>query len=141
VHVHPANIQDRDGGLPVMAAAAEKVPTLEKTWSDAAYRGRFVQQVREDLSIEVEVVTRDDAGGGVWQEAGAPALTAKKKGFKLVAWRWLVERTFGWLGRCRRLSKDYEGLLETAEAMIWVVVVRLLVARLAAVPPPPEEAV
>lgn len=57
-----------------MAAAAEKTPTLEKTWSDSAYRGRFVQKVKEDLNIEVEVVTRADANGGAWQEEGTPDL-------------------------------------------------------------------
>lgn len=129
--VHPADVQDRDGGLPVMAAAAEKTPTLEKTWADSAYRGRFVQTVKDDLRIDVEVVTRADANAGVWQEEGTPPPKVDK-GFKVLPWRWLVERTLAWITRNRRFSKDYEGLLETAEAFLWAAAMRLLATRLAA---------
>ncbi len=117
-----------------MAAAAEKEPTLRKTWADSAYRGRFVEKVKEDLSIEIEGVTRADANAGAWQEEGDPPPKVEK-GFKVLAWRWLVERTLAWISRNRRLSKDYEGLLETAEAFIWIVVMRLLTSRFAAEPP------
>jgi putative transposase len=139
VSVHPADIQDRDGGLPVMAAAVEKSPTLEKTWADAAYRGRFVQKVKEDLNVEIEVVTRADAGGAAWQEEGTPPPKVNT-GFKVLAWRWLVERTLAWIGRNRRLSKDYEGLPETSAAFVWVAAMRLLVTRLAVEGPQAEEA-
>ncbi|MBI2565822.1 MAG: GvpL/GvpF family gas vesicle protein [Candidatus Schekmanbacteria bacterium] len=56
IHGYQADIQDRDGGLPTRMAAKVKDTTLEKTWSDGAYRGRFVENVREDLGIEIEVV-------------------------------------------------------------------------------------
>ena len=110
--------------------------TLQKTWSDGGYRGKFVERVKEDLDIEIEVVSRPGQGENVWHKQGDP-VPQVTKGFQVVQWRWLVERTFGWIGRNRRLSKDYEGLLQTAEAFIWAAALRMLVARLAE---PAEEA-
>ena len=121
-----------------MAAAAEKAPSLQKTWADSAYRGRFVEKVKEDLGIEIEVITRADANRGVWQEEGDPPPKVEK-GFKVLPWRWVVERTFGWITRNRRFSKDYEGLLETSVAFFWVAAMRLLATRLAATPAPAAE--
>jgi putative transposase len=103
---------------------------LKKIWSDAGYRGNFETKVQEDLKIEVEVVSRQDEGAGVWHSEGKPPPTIPK-GFEVVKWRWIVERTFGWIGRHRRMSKDYEGLLETSRAFIWLVLIRVLAARLA----------
>lgn len=120
-----------------MVAAAEKEPTLQKTWADSAYRGTFIHKVGEDLNIEVEIVTRADANRGAWQEEGAPPPTIEK-GFKVLPWRWVVERTLGWITRNRRFSKDYEGLLKTAEALLWATAMRMLATRLAFAPPLPE---
>lgn len=106
-----------------MAKTAEKEPTIKKTWADAAYRGRFILRVKEDFDIEVEVVTRADAA--------AKDPEKDKKGFQVVHWRWVVERTFAWFQRYRRLSKDYEGLSKTTEAFIWLVAMRILASRLA----------
>jgi len=111
--VHPANVQDRDGGVSTLQAAKAKEPTLKRAWGDAAYRGQLVERMRNDLGIEIEIVSR------------------QQEGFEVLPWRWIVERTFSWINRYRRLSKDYEGLLETAESFIWVALVRLLVSRLA----------
>ena len=113
-----------------MQAGKAKEPTLEHTWTDSAYAGRFVTLVADTLDVEVEVVRRATEGSGVWHKEGEPPPTAPQ-GFQVVPWRWIVERTLAWLTRNRRLSKDYEGLPQVSEAWLWVAATRLLVARLA----------
>jgi putative transposase len=88
-------------------------------WADGGYAGQLVQWVRNlrnRRKLRLEIVKRSD----------------NIKGFKILPHRWVVERTFGWLGRCRRFSKDYEGLTETSEAMIYIAMIGLMAKRLAA---------
>ncbi len=106
---------DRGGErLQVLAAGWTR---LRLIWADGAYAGELVEwvrQLRERRRIELEIVRRSEAATGfvVWPK------------------RWIVERTFGWLNRCRRLSKDYEYLTATSEAMIHVAMINLMVRRL-----------
>ncbi len=87
---------------------------LELIWVDAGYSGQgFAQAVHEICNAKVEVIKRN-----------CPE-------FKILPRRWVVERTFGWLGRCRRLSKDYELLPEVSEAMLYAAMVKLMLNRLA----------
>jgi putative transposase len=98
--------------------AALEYPTLQKTWADSAYEGprvEGVEAVAKECGIEVEVVKRSD----------------QDKGFVVQARRWVVERTFGWLNRERRLSKDYERKEESSEAFIHLGMSRLMLRRLA----------
>jgi putative transposase len=91
---------------------------LRHIWADGAYGGDLIAWVwaqRPRRKVCLEIVRRPK---GV-------------KGFQLLPWRWIVERTFGWLGRYRRLSKDYEYLTQTSEAMIRVAMIHLMVRRLA----------
>jgi putative transposase len=129
--IHPADIQDRDGGLKVIAMAIAKFPTLKKIWADGGYAGQCIVNAREQSGVDLEIVKRSDQGAGaLWQQDGEePPISA---GFKVVKWRWLVERTFGWLGRHRRLSKDYEGTNESSLACVRFALVWLLMRRLAA---------
>jgi len=114
-----------------MKEAVKKVPTVRKLWLDGGYAGRCVRGLIKDLGLDAEVVRRsDDRQHGPWQQQDLPLPKAEPI-FKVVPRRWVVERTFGWLGRFRRLSKDYEGLMKSATAWIWVAMSRLLVARLA----------
>ena len=102
-------------------------------WVDGGYKGKFEAWVGDELGWRVEVVQHPDAGiGHVWLPAGAPPPPPKPKGFRVLPRRWVVERTFAWLGRWRRLSKDYEALPATGEAWIDLVMIRLLARRLAA---------
>jgi putative transposase len=89
---------------------------LQKIWADGGYAGKLVDWAKETGQWVLEIVKRSD-----------PAV-----GFEVLPHRWIVERTFAWLGRFRRLSKDYEVLIETSEAMIRVAMIRLMVRRLAA---------
>lgn len=114
-----------------MQEACEKLPTVRKIWLDGGYRGRCVRELRSAFQLDAEIVLRsDDRLNGVWQQQNLPLPTAAPI-FRVVPRRWVVERTFGWLGRYRRLSKDYEALMETSEAWIWTAMCRLLVQRLA----------
>ena len=114
--VHSAGIQDRDGGKVLVAYLAEPgaFPRLTHLWADGAYAGTVDFAARYG-GLTIEVVTRP---------AGA-------KGFVLLPRRWVAERTFAWLGNCRRLSKDYEVVPEAEEALIYVAMIHLMLRRLA----------
>jgi putative transposase len=115
VVVHTADIQDRDGAKLVLQKAKDKFSRLRLIWSDGGYAGKLVDWVKEVCHWVLEIVKRDD----------------NAQGFQVLPRRWVVERTFGWLGRYRRLSKDYEGLPATSEAMVYAAMSRLMLRRLA----------
>ena len=90
----------------MIQAAHAKYETLKHFWADGGYAGRCEIAVKEAIGCELEIVRRsDDAPREVWLQEGQEAPVAE--GFKLVKWRWIIERTFGWIGRYRRLSKDH----------------------------------
>ncbi len=113
--VHAADIQESDGAKLVLHKARGRFPRLRKIWVDQGYKAHFVTWAHALREWVIEVVTR-------------PTGT---KGFQLLPRRWVVERTFAWLGRSRRLSKDYEGLPETSEAWLHVAMIHLMLKRLA----------
>ena len=114
VVVHAANIQDRDGAKLVIAKLKGICPRLELILADGGYAGKLIEWVKEFGSWALEIVKRcDDVAG-----------------FKVLPRRWVVERTFGWLGKYRRLSKDYEMLPESSEAMIYIAMINLMLRRL-----------
>lgn len=91
--------------------------------------------VQETLGWSVEVVEHWWTGTrGVWVAPGQEP-PERPTGFQLLAWRWIVERSFAWMGRYRRLSKDYEYLVETSEAMVYTAMSRTMLARLARLAP------
>ena len=120
VFVHKASIQEREGAKPLLPRAKAKgFARLKLIWADAGYNGQPMRDWVLNLAGWLfEVVQRPDGA----------------EGFVLLARRWVVERTFAWLGRYRRLSKDYEQLVETSEAMIYAAMVRLMLKRLAQQP-------
>ena len=118
VVVHAANIQDRDGAKLVLERLQHKFSRLRLIWADGGYAGQLVEWVR---------------GLRVWHKLRLAIVSRppESKGFVLLPKRWVVERTFGWLNRYRRLSKDYEYLTQTSETMIHVAMIHLMVRRLA----------
>jgi transposase len=97
---------------------------------DQGYRGEFLAQVKQRFGVTLEVAARRDGGRrGRWLPPGEDPPTVPA--FAVVPRRWVVERTFGWLGRFRRLSKDYEFLPATSEALIYLAMSQLLLRRLA----------
>jgi len=131
IQIQPASTQDRDGALDVIKAAHDKYETLKRLWADGAYAGQCEIIIREATGCELEIVRRsDDAPREVWLTEGQEPPIAT--GFKVVKWRWIIERTFGWLGRYRRLSKDFEQNPASSLAWIRLALISLLIHRLGA---------
>ena len=113
--VHTANIQDRDGAKQVLEKAKQEFSGLKLIWADGGYAGKLIDWVKEQCLWALEIVKRND----------------DVKGFKVLPRRWVVERTFAWIGRYRRLSKDYENLTTSSEADVYAAMVHIMVRRLA----------
>ena len=114
--VHAADIQDRDGGVLLMATLFGLHAFLLKLYADGGYQGpEFRAAMRRILSrVGVEIVKRSDGA----------------KGFVVLPKRWIVERTFAWLNRCRRLAKDWENLQRKALAFLRLASIRLMLRKL-----------
>jgi putative transposase len=114
VVVHAANIQDRDGAKILFEKVKGRFPRLRLVWADGGYAGKLIDWLADFCQWTLEIIRRNE-----------------QKGFYVLPRRWVVERTFAWLGRCRRMSKDYEELTENSEAMIHIAMIRLMLHRLA----------
>jgi transposase len=128
VHVHPAHVQDRDGAKLLLAGLAERFPRLAKLWVDAAYQGPCATWITDTLGWAVAVVRKPRRWRRGPADQDPPPMPT---GFQVLPRRWVVERTFAWLGRHRRLSTDDEVLPETEEAWISLAMVRLMLVWLA----------
>ena len=114
--VHAASVQDRDGAVPLLQQARHLFPWLELVWADGGYRGGKLRSAFNGLADwRLEIVTRN----------------ADTKGFEVLPRRWVVERPFAWLGRSRRLAKDFEKWTENSRAYISIAMIQLMVRRLA----------
>lgn len=118
--VSPGDIQDRDMIAPLLKVAREMFPSLARAIADGGYQGATTaQNVREQANIPLEIVKRSDTA----------------KGFVVLPKRWIpafarTSRTFGWLGRCRRLAKDFENLSRSHAAFIILAMIRLMLRRI-----------
>ena len=114
--VHAADVQDRDGGVLLMAALFGLFPFLRKLYADGGYQGPVFQKAlaRVLRRIDVEIVKRSE----------------RARGFQVLPKRWIVERTIGWLNRCRRLAKDWENLNRKALAFLHLASIRLMLRKL-----------
>jgi putative transposase len=134
VLVHPANITDRQGAKLLLSPLKDILPRLSLIWADSGYAGKLEEWVKEKLGWTLEIVKRPFEGMRyVWVPPGVEPPEIPR-GFVVVKRRWVVERTFGWLGRSRRLSKDYEHLSESEESWIYTAMIRIMLARLAPSP-------
>jgi len=120
VVVHAADVQDREGARLVLEKpVSNELPRLQKIWADGSYSGEklrhWVGELRTEKPVDFEIVPRKK----------------DQQGFEVLPWRWIVERTFGWLGHCRRMSKEYERLPQTTEAFIYTAMIKLMLGRLA----------
>jgi putative transposase len=130
VKVHPADIHDKAGGMLLLTGLQWLFSNLRLVWGDSHYEG-LKSWARENLGWTIEVVKHWWTGvHKVWVAPGQepPVIPT---GFHVLPRRWVVERTFAWLGRNRRLAKDYERLPQTGEAFIYMAMSRILIKRLA----------
>lgn len=116
LQVHPADVQDRDGAVDLLASIRSLCPWLRHVFADGGYAGEKLRNAMTGLgSWTFEIIKRSDEA---------------KHTFELLPRRWVVERTFAWLGRCRRLAKDFEATIESAVAWIYIAHIRRLTRRL-----------
>jgi putative transposase len=128
--VHSASIQDRDGAkLLLTPEVRQEYPELKKLWLDSGYAGHCEQWLKT-LGYDVEITSRND-GLGAWVEQGQEP-PARHEGFVLQKRRWVVERTFAWLTKHRRLSKDYETLTSSSRTWILLATNAMMLSRIAA---------
>jgi transposase len=114
--VHSAGIQDRDGAALVLDKINESFPGLELVWADGGYNAHQVKTIaKTNAPLRVEIVKRSD----------------DVKGFVVLPRRWVVERTFSWFGRNRRLARDYENLAKTLTAFVSLAAIQIAIRRFA----------
>ncbi len=133
--VHSAGIMDRDGIKLLLADAITRFSRLRHLWLDAGYNGKDKGKdwVEQTLGWSAEIVRHPPKITHVWALEGTVidwASLLPPPGFRVLRRRWVVERTFAWLGHNRRMSKDYEYLPETSEAFIYIAMTRLMLRRL-----------
>ena len=114
--VHAANVQDRDGGVWLMAVLFARYPFLLKLYADGGYQGpQFRRAIKKILRrVNLEIVKRSD----------------QAKGFVVLPKRWIVERTLAWISRNRRLMRDFERYARTVAAFVRVAMIRIMLKRL-----------
>jgi putative transposase len=108
-HITTANISDKRGFIEILDMFY--LPCIQKLWADQGYSGWDLERICADKGIIMEVVKRQE------------------EGFKLLKKRWIVERTFSWMNRNRRLSKDYETLPKTTQNWCYISMIRLMIKR------------
>lgn len=106
-----------------------ELPNLKRVWADSVYRGKLATFLHDKYRCVLDIVKRNQT-----EEAGANGepIQVTARGFQLVRWRWIVERTFAWIGRYRRTSKDYEHRTTSSEAWMALAMTRLMLGRLTA---------
>jgi len=112
--VTPADVQDRDMIAPLLKVARRMFPSIARAIADGAYQGvATAAELLAEAGIPLEIVKRSDGTNG----------------FEVLPKRWIVERTFGWFGRCRRLVKNFENLRRSHAAFVILAMIRLMLRR------------
>lgn len=123
--IHPADVQDRDGAVPLIDNTLAKYPSIEKIYADSAYAGQYAKDIKQRHGVDVEVVRRPTTR---WHDTQLPLF--EEPAFVVLPKRWVVERTHAWNGRPRRLAKDQDRRLDVSTAWIWFTEARVLLRRL-----------
>ena len=126
VFIHSADVQDRDGAVPLIDKALEKYPSITKIYADSAYAGQHAKDLKHRHGVDLQVVRHPR---NRWQDRQLPLF--KEPAFVVLPKRWVVERTHAWNGRPRRLTKDQDRRPDVATAWIWLTEARVLLRRLA----------
>ena len=143
--VHSARVPDQDGIRLLLEQVRGRFGRLSHLWVDAGYQGRGKRWAEEAMGLSVEVVRKPpkpvpdkvaERWAREWAKEGKKVDWERlmlPRGFQVLPRRWVVERTFAWIGHNRRMAKDYERLCATGEAFVYVAMIRLMVRRLARV--------
>jgi putative transposase len=143
VVVHEADIQDRQGVPLLLEPIKGLFPRMKKGWLDQGYTGKGREWIKEQMGWEVEIVRHSWPARGEWVPHGDLSdlstvwftyerIKPEPKKFRgVLPRRWVVERTFAWMGRSRRMSKEYEYLTSSSESMVCLTMIRLMLRRLA----------
>src|SRR5215469_3359049 len=137
VVVHLASREHREGVKLLLEPIKGVFPCMQKVWVDSAYTGKGREWIEQEMGWEVEVVRHPWRPRGMWVWPGMEITEAmvevckRPKGFRHLPRRWVVERTLAWIGRNRRMSKDYEYLPSSSESMVQRTMIRLRLKRLA----------
>jgi putative transposase len=141
--VHSAKVPEQDGLRLLLQSARTGLSRLSHLWLDAGYEGRGRRWAKEAMGLSVEIVRKPQkpvpeevakVGAEEWAKEGKKVDWQRlmpPRGYVALPRRWVVERTFSWLGQNRRMSKDYERLCASAEAFVYAAMIRLMVRRLA----------
>ncbi len=146
VQVQAANVQDRQGAYRLLAPLGEVFEQVRLVWADKGYTGDLGEWMQTHLGWQLQIMQRGVSVHEAKERFYDQARERQRRGcsgaalyagltltppFEVIPRRWVVERTFGWLGRQRRLSKDYEYLPRSSESMIYLAMIRLMLKRLA----------
>lgn len=135
-YVTAADVNDRTGLEEMTIKIKEKIPSLKKMWADMGYQGKTLKEKIAEQEVDLEIVCRPRTRFYVPAEVEDVTAYLKEKGFevidgfKVLPRRWVVERTFAWIGRYRRMSKDYEFLCHTQETMMRLAMMKTMLKRM-----------
>ena len=132
--MHTADLQDRAGAQLLLELVKDVFPRMQRLWADNGYTGSLRDWVKEQLGWTVDIVRHAPRPRGMWVFPGQEvdwSVFERARGFRHLPRRWVVERTIAWIGRNRRMSKDYEYLAATSEALVYLAMSRLMLKRLA----------
>jgi putative transposase len=133
-YVGSASENDRDGVKSALEKTVKKYHNIKKMWADMGYQGKELKaSLDKDFGIDLEVVKRPACRFWVHKDKPTELLPIRESGFKVEPRRWVVERTFAWIGRNRRLSKEYDLLESSTENNIYMSLNRLILRRLCSI--------
>jgi transposase len=136
VHITPANENDRPVMIEMLKELKEKFTELKKVWADMGYQGKDWREAAAAIGIDLEIVKRPRKSFWVPDTVTDIVTYLKSKGitipegFIVLPKRWIVERTFAWINRFRRMSKDYEYDTKTSRSLVFIAMTRLMLRRL-----------
>lgn len=128
-HITSAAISDKEGAKRLLKG--KKLKTIKKVWADSAYAGEDLKAVALRYGKDLEVVKRPAGRFRIYNEHLRAEWVPVEHGFTILPRRWVVERTFAWIGKYRRMSKDYEYLSRTSKAMIYISMAKTMLNRYA----------
>ncbi len=130
MHITAANISDKQGFCQLLEKKQQTFDCVKKVWADHGYQGEALKQIALRYGIELEIVKRPPGRFRIYNDKWQAEWIPLEREFSILPRRWVVERTFAWLGRYRRMSKDYEYLTSTSATVTYICSLRTMLKRL-----------